>query len=170
MKMDQNKKLIIGIVVLVAFLYVVFSINFLLESASNTDVCVAAGTAECPHKQQLDLLIAAIPIIASIAVIAGALTYYLMVGRVESKDASLKKNTGILLQFLNPEERKLVNLLIENNGKALQAELTRLPGMSKVKSHRIVQRLIDRGVIEKDSVGKTNVVKFSKEVKEGLLQ
>ena len=62
----------------------------------------------------------------------------------------------------------MVNLLVESNGKVLQAEVTRLPGMSKVKSHRVVQKLIDRGVIEKESIGKTNVLKFSKEIKEGL--
>jgi len=167
--MDKNKKLVIGVVILVAFLYVIFSVNVLFVNVSDTSVCPAAGTDACPHKQQLDFLIAALPLIASIAVIAGAATYYLMMGRVEGKEETLKSNTEVLLKFLNPDERKLVNLLIENNGKILQAELTRLPEMSKVKSHRVVQRLIDRGVIEKEGLGKTNIVRFTKEIKEGLL-
>jgi len=41
--------------------------------------------------------------------------------------------------------------------------------MGKVKSHRVVQRLIGRGVIERDKLGKTNIVRFTKEIKEGLL-
>ncbi|MAG22390.1 MAG: hypothetical protein CL943_03765 [Candidatus Diapherotrites archaeon] len=167
--MDKNKKLIIGIIVVVAFLYTVFSVNILLIQTSDVNFCPAVGTSACPHKQQLDFLIAAIPLIASIALIAGAGTYYLMTGKVEIKQEALKSNTEVLLQFLNLDEKKLVNLLIENHGKALQAELTRLPGMSKVKSHRIVQRLIDRGVIETDKLGKTNIVMFTKEIKEGLL-
>jgi len=41
--------------------------------------------------------------------------------------------------------------------------------MSKLKSHRVVQKLVDKGVIESEKVGKTNVVKFTKGIKEGLL-
>jgi uncharacterized membrane protein len=167
--MDNNKKLIVGFIAIVAFLYVVFSLNSLLLEVSDTSVCSVAGTAACPHKEQVDFLIGAIPIIASIALIAGAGTYYLMAGKVESKEKSLKSNTEVLLKFLNEDERKLVNAIIESEGKVLQAEITRLPGMTKVKSHRIVQRLIDRGVIETDKLGKTNIVKFTTEIKEGIM-
>ena len=167
--MDRNKKLIIAMFALIAFLYAVFNLTVLLANVSDTGVCPTAGTEACPHKEELDFLIAALPLIVSIAVIVGAATYYLMVGRIESKEKSLKKNTGVLLRFLSQDEKKLVNALIENNGKVLQAEITRLPGMTKLKSHRVVQKLIDRGVIEKESVGKTNVVRFTKEIREGLL-
>ncbi len=88
--------------------------------------------------------------------------------KVETKQESLAKNTEIILRFLNTDEKKLVNALIENSGKVLQAEITRLPEMSKVKSHRVVQKLIERGVIKKETVGKTNIIRFTKEIKEGL--
>jgi len=167
--MDKNKKLVIGIVALVAFLYVVSNVSTLLINTVDSDICPAAGTENCAHKQELDFLISVLPLIASIAVVIGALIYYLMSERMESKEKSLKNNTEILLRFLNEDEKKLVNALIESDGKVLQAEITRLPGMTKVKSHRIVQRLLDRGVIEKDQVGKTNIIRFTKEIKEGLL-
>ncbi len=32
----------------------------------------------------------------------------------------------------------------------------------------VVQKLIERGVIEKETVGKTNILRFTKEIKEGL--
>ncbi len=167
--MESNKKLVLGIFAIVAFLYAVSTVAVLLSNASNTDFCPASGTEDCPHKQELDFLVGALPLIASIAIVAGAGAYYLMAGKVEGKQKAAKSTAEVLLKFLNPDERKLVNLLIENDGKVLQAELTRLPGMSKVKSHRIVQRLMDRGVIEKDSLGKTNIVGFTKEIKEGLM-
>ena len=167
--MDNNKRLIVGFVAVVAFLYVVFSLNALFLEVSDTSVCSAAGTDACPHKEQVDFLVGAIPILASSALIAGAGTYYLMAGKVESKEKSLKSNAEVLLKFLNEDERKLVNAIIESEGKVLQAEITRLPGMTKVKSHRIVQRLIDRGVIETDKLGKTNIVRFTKEIKDGIM-
>jgi len=166
--MNSNKKLVVAIIALVAFLYIIFNVSVLLAGVSDDSVCHAEG-GTCPHKQELDFLIGAIPVIASIAIIVGAGTYYLMAGRIESKEKSLKNTSEVLLRFLNPEEKKLVNALIENNGKVLQAEITRLPGMTKLKSHRVIQRLVDRGVIEKDKVGKTNIVRFTKEIKDGLV-
>jgi uncharacterized membrane protein len=167
--MNSNKKLVVAMIALVAFLYIIFNLSVLFANVSDDSVCYAAGTEACPHKQELDFLVGAIPVIASIAVIVGAGTYYLMAGRVETKEKSLKKNSEVLLRFLSQDERKLVNALIENNGKVLQAEITRLPGMTKLKSHRVIQRLVDRGVIEKDKVGKTNIVRFTKEIREGLV-
>jgi uncharacterized membrane protein len=166
--MNQNKKLLIGIIILIAFFYVVFTINSLLVGTAS-EVCEISDGGHCNHQEQLGFLIWALPLIISIAVIAGAGIYYFMAGKMEKKVEVVKNNTEILLKFLNPDERKLVNLLIENDGKVIQAELTRLPGMSKVKSHRVVQKLIDRGVIEKETLGKTNIVRFSEEIKQGLL-
>jgi len=167
--MNANKKLIIGLIIVVAFLYIVFTLDALYIGATDSSVCNAVGTDACPHQEQIDFLVGAIPVIVCIAVIVGAVTYYFMAGKVQTKENNLKKNTEVLLKFLSSDEKKLVNALIENNGKVLQAEVTRLPGMNKVKTHRVTQKLIERGVIEKSSLGKTNVVQFTKEIKEGLL-
>ena len=164
---SSNKKVVLGIVIIASFLYLMFSISSFFAFPGHDTVC--SLLEDCPHEKQLEFASTVIPLLASAAVVVGAVTYYLMSSRVESKDKSLRKNTDILLQFLNEDERKLVNILIENNGKALQAEVSRLPGMGKVKSHRTIQRLIDRGVIESETLGKTNIIKFTKEIKEGLL-
>lgn len=166
--MDLSKKPIIGIITIVSFLYIVLLLFSYLQAAALSAPPCSAGEP-CPHKQQLDFLLSAIPLFISLAVLVGALTYYFMLGKIEGKEKSLRKNTDILLKFLNADEKKAVNKLIEGNGRVLQAEISRLPGMNKVKSHRVIQRLIDRGVIEKESFGKTNIVKFTKEIQEGLL-
>lgn len=162
-----NKKIILGIIIVVSFLGFIFSLMAYFNSVSQGQQCSVTG--ECPHEEQVELLTVLIPILASIGVGIGAGTYYFMSSKIEEKEKSLKKNTDILLKFLNPDERKLVNQLIEGKGKVLQAEITRLPGMTKVKSHRVIQKLIDRGVIESEQLGKTRIVRFSKEIKEGLL-
>ena len=162
--MNSNKKIIVGLIILISFLYIVFNLNTLYVGANDTGVCIVAGTEACPHQEQLNFLGGAIPIIVSIALIVGAGTYYFMSGKVDNKQKDLKTNSKIILQFLNKDEKKLVNLLLENNGKILQAELTRLPGMTKVKSHRTILRLLDKEVIFKENLGKTNIIKLKKEV------
>lgn len=163
----SNKKLLVGTIVVVSFLFLVFTVSNMVGVGVHDEQCsIIEG---CPHEQQLNILVSGLPLLLSLALVVGAATYYYMVGKVESKEQFLKKNTDIILKFLSPEEKKLVNLLVENNGKILQAEATRLPGMNKVKSHRVVQKLLDKGVLEKERIGKTNVIKFSGEIKEGLI-
>ena len=162
----SNKKAIAGIIVLACAVALVFLLPPII-AAAKPEVCTINGV--CQHERQLNLLTELVPVFVLSGIIVGALVFFLMSSRLEGKQRDAKKIAETMLRFLNPDERKLVNLLIENNGKILQAELTRLPGMSKVKSHRVVQRLIDRGVIEKETMGKTNIVRFSKEIKEGLL-
>ncbi|MBI2598486.1 MAG: hypothetical protein HYW50_04790 [Candidatus Diapherotrites archaeon] len=162
----SNKKLLIGFVIIVSFLYLVFNVSKMAGVGVNPAQCDAIEG--CPHEAQLNILLSSLPLLLSFALVVGAATYYFMAGKVESKEQSLKKNTEIILKFLSEDEKKLVNLLVENRGKILQSEATRLPEMNKVKSHRVVQKLLDKGVLEKEQVGKTNVLKFSKEIKEGL--
>ncbi len=162
----SNSKAIAGIVVLLALLALVFYLPSII-SVTNPDVCYIDGV--CQHEAQVSFLTGLIPVAVLVGIMIGALVFFFMTSKLESKEKALKKNSSVLLSFLSQDEKKLVNALIESNGKVLQAEVTRLPGMTKVKSHRVVQRLVDRGVIEKDSVGKTNVVRFTREIREGLL-
>jgi len=167
LKIDfSNRKAIAGAIVLICAIAFIFYLPTILAETSPQQ-CVVNGV--CQHEQRLSQVYQLVPGFVLIGIVIGALVFFFMTSRLEKKEKSLKNNTEVLLRFLNQDERKLVNALVENNGKVLQAEITRLPEMSKVKSHRIVQRLIDRGVIEKESLGKTNIVRFTKEIKEGLI-
>ena len=164
---SQGKRPLLAILIVVAFLVFVAVFVKMNQLPSNEPHIASDGT--CLYEQKLDFIETVLPLLASLGIMIGALTYYFMHQKVESKEKSLKANTDILLQFLNKDERAIVNRLIEEQGKVLQSELTRLPGMGKVKAHRIVQRLIDRRVIETEEHGKTNIVRFTKEIREGLL-
>lgn len=169
--MNSNVKALAGIVLIVAFLSLVFFATPLigLTGPETCEVDALGNVVSCPHEQQVQDIQAVLPFVISLALVTGAGTYYLMSSKLETKEKSLKKNTEILLKMLNSDERKVIQVLIDNHGHALQAEVTRLPGMSKVKSHRVIQKLIDRGVLQKEDFGKTNKIKFAPEIKEGLI-
>lgn len=164
---EQNKKFLTGILVIVGLLIVAFTASWMFQTYSDSIEGESCGE-ECPHESQLLFLTQLIPLLVGIGIMIGASSFYFMSQKVVAKEGLLKKNTEILLRFLGRDERLVVNRLIETNGRALQAEITRLPGLSKVKSHRIIKRLIERGVLEKENFGKTNVIKFTKEVREGI--
>ncbi len=64
---------------------------------------------------------------------------------------------------------ELCRKILESNGKIFQAEISRIEGIGKLKSHRILQRLLDRQVIEIERHGKTNIVKLAKNIQEALV-
>ena len=75
-------------------------------------------------------------------------------------------NTPLILKFLKPDERKVVEMLIENKGKVAQSEITRMPGMTKLKTHRAIKELEFKGIIKIQKDGMTNRITLSDDVKE----
>lgn len=162
--MNNNKKILIAIALISAIYLFAYFIPILFPPSEE---CYFNG--ECKHEAQLSFLQSLIPIIVVVSVIIGAFVYYLMAQKVESKQKSLTANTEIILKLLNSDERKIIDRLIREKGKVFQSELSRIEGIGKLKSHRILQRLSDRKVIEIEPHGKTNIIRFTKELEEGLL-
>jgi hypothetical protein len=59
---------------------------------------------------------------------------------------------------LTEDERKVINTLNLHGGKYLQKYITKETGLSKLKTHRIVTRLAERGIITLEKTGNTNTV------------
>jgi len=59
--------------------------------------------------------------------------------------------------------------LIEKDGALLQSEISRMPNMGKVKTHRVVKDLELKGIIRVAKYGKTNQIHLSEDVKKVLL-
>jgi predicted transcriptional regulator len=87
--------------------------------------------------------------------------------KINSKEMN---DRHIILRFLSPNERRVVELLIAKNGKVLQSEIAHLQGMTKLKTHRAVKELERKGIISRESYGKTYVVSLTRDVKEVLLK
>jgi uncharacterized membrane protein len=72
-----------------------------------------------------------------------------------------EKLTSLLLL---PEERIILLELKKSKGSMTQSQLVRNTGMSKVKTHRIVNRLASKGIVKKYPYGLTNKIVLEKEV------
>ena len=59
---------------------------------------------------------------------------------------------------LTEDERKVINTLNLHQGKYLQKYITKEAGLSKLKTHRIVTRLAERGIVTLEKTGNTNTV------------
>ena len=59
---------------------------------------------------------------------------------------------------LTEEERKIINVLNNHNGKYLQKYITNETGLSRLQTHRIIARLAERGIVSLEKTGNTNQV------------
>lgn len=162
----SNKRAIAGIIILAALIGLAFYLPGIFTYLEPQQ-CTVNGV--CLHEQYAQFLTELVPVFIIVGIVIGALVFFFMSSRLENKQKDLKNLSKVLVQFLGKDERLVVQKLLDSDGKVLQAELSRTEGLGKLKSHRIIQRLVDRQVVEVEKFGKTNIVKLSKEIKDALV-
>ena len=101
--------------------------------------------------------------------------YFLVLPEIKSSYASAsagngKENTAMVLKTLKPEERSVVNVLDVHGGGYLQKYVRREVGLSRLKTHRVVAALSERGIVQVEKYGNTNQVTLVKWFHEGMHQ
>ena len=75
----------------------------------------------------------------------------------KSKEDS-RKLIDLLFLFLSNEEKEIISHLVKQKGESHQAEISRLPGMNRVKSFRTLQKMKERDLIHITSHGKVRKI------------
>lgn len=162
----SSKKTIAGVVALICIIALIIYLPNIL-SLGEPDVCIIDGV--CQHEQYVEFMTLMVPVFVIVGIVIGALVFFFMSGKLENSRKDLEKTVDALLQFLNKDEKAIVQKILDNKGKIFQSEISRIEGIGKLKSHRILQRLSDRGVIEIEKHGKTNIVRLAKNIGEAVL-
>jgi hypothetical protein len=74
---------------------------------------------------------------------------------------STQNNCEVLLKTMTPEEQKVMNVLVAHKGKYLQKYVGKEAGLSRLKTHRIVARFAQRGIVTVKEFGNTNEIIIS---------
>ena len=85
--------------------------------------------------------------------------YFIVVPEIQTKSSSI--DAVDLLSFLLPDERKVVEILLRHGGEYLQKQISKEAGFTRVKTHRVIARLAQRGIVTVEKRGNTNVVKLN---------
>lgn len=96
---------------------------------------------------------------------SGLVVYSILNATLEKQKKIVQTNMGIIMKFLSPDEREIVHLMGEKEGMTTQSEMAKLPGMTRLKAHRIVKKLENRGIVHVEKYGKINVVRLVEELK-----
>ena len=67
----------------------------------------------------------------------------------------------MVLRLLTGDERTMFRAIVDNGGEALQKDLIVKLKWSDAKVSRVIDRLIEKGVVSKERHGSTNKVKVA---------
>jgi len=93
-----------------------------------------------------------------------------MVESLNSENTNVARRAPVVSQeapidvarrLLESDERQVVDMLVKAGGSLLQKELSWETGFSRVKIHRILVRLIRRGVVVSEKYYNTNKITLS---------
>ena len=162
----SDNKTLVGViaVLLILFVTAVFFYNRTLND-------LAAGSCSedasvCPHAKIVEtqnVVIAALVIV--IAMLAGWLGYSAYFAKPaepmptapEIRQAGAKKRK-IASNELDSDESRVVAFINEGNGSVYQSDIMKKTGFSKVKVSRVLDRLEQKGLLERKRRGMTNLV------------
>lgn len=139
-----------------------------------------SSTVQTPATAQYAVL----PLVGFVALIGAALTgaggavYYFAVPKSEkllpltwsTVDTSIQNALSpqsvitpyaSVYKTLTSEERKVLDIIVSHDGKYLQKYIRSEAGLSRLKTHRIVTRLAERGIVTLKKSGNTNEVHLS---------
>lgn len=100
-------------------------------------------------------------------VFVSCLLYYLFSLKIDSKEKTINKNMEILYSILDKDEKDVLKMLIAFKGELNQNEISKKYG--KLKSHRIIKKLEEKGIIDTSKFGKTNKIKLKQELKKEFI-
>jgi uncharacterized membrane protein len=108
-------------------------------------------------------------LLSGTGIVVGVLTYYFLSGSFERRRKIFNKNKSFLLNFLDDDERLVIEKLLKQNGEMSQSNLSKSVNLDRVKVFRILERLEQKKVIIKQKNKKTNKILLVDELKELLL-
>ena len=152
--MNHPKKIVIGSLIIVIFVLLVsMSSWYVWNEIYFGDVC------SCAFPPPI-----LITVLASIGLLVGTLTYYIFSPSFEKAPVCREA----ILKLFDPDERGIILTLINAGGEASQASIGKSTGLSKVKVFRYLEKLIAKGILEKERYGKTNTIRMSDDLSELL--
>ncbi len=174
--MDKLKILLVMLVSASGGLAVSGYILALVLSPSETPLEVLSQllTTGFPIAFPFLVLFSTVLFLSTILASVTGIIYFLVLPEIKtyyrSGNNNGKENTAMVLKTLKPDERNIVNVLDAHEGVYLQKYISKEAGLSRLRTHRIVATLSERGIVEVEKYGNTNQVRLVKWFHDGMHQ
>ena len=153
--------LIVGVAVL--FFILVLSFNNALNSIVNTS---CTHGMECPmHFTLFTQEIISYSLIGLLVLIGIVIAFFMkdehttiIHNNHEKKKELTEEEKKEKLESLDEEEKRVMNVILREDGSVYQSDIIKETGLGKVKVSRLLDKIEGRGLIERKRRGMTNVI------------
>ena len=167
--------LIVSLVSLIILVLVMF--YFLPTSSTQSDwmndmwghmggMMGGSGQVSDPYLGYFGILF--VVVVGIVVVSVGGLIYFIMIPEIRTttqipqnktiQNSSKSSTYSTVLKTLNDDERKVLMVLKKHDGKYLQKHIRTEAELSRLKTHRILARFAERGIVTLQKTGNTNDV------------
>ena len=158
--MDIRKKIILSILVISVFIFLVTVLVFVYALASEGQQVPGFLAPFIEYHVQFMVLM------GFFGVGSGLIVYSILNSTIERRKKAAKANLGIIMKFLGRDDKEIVSLLMSKDGITTQSHISKLQGMSRLKAHRVVKKLEERGIVHVEKHGKINMVRLVEELRD----
>jgi uncharacterized membrane protein len=173
--MEKLKVLLIVLLTAIAGLAVSMFILALSVAPNQSPLTVLEGLMTGGFAPNLAILIPLSTLLFLFTLLASVvgIIYFLVLPEMKNYVAGTgggKEAASVVLRTLKPEERKVVGVLDVHGGTYLQKYITKEAGLSRLKTHRVIATLSERGIVVAEKKGNTNEVTLAKWFHDGMHQ
>ena len=171
--MEKLKVLLIILLAATAGLAVSMFILALSVAPNQSAFNVLAGLMTGGFAPNLAILIPLSTLLFLFTLLASVvgIIYFLVLPEMKNYVAGTgggKEGVSVVQRTLKPEERKVVGVLDVHGGTYLQKYITKEAGLSRLKTHRVIATLSERGIVIAEKKGNTNEVSLAKWFHDGM--
>jgi len=151
-----SRSFFLALSIILGFVFIVlFSSIYVSDAIKNNNAC--GCVIPIPYM---------ILILSSLGLFTGSIAFYLIISQHIKEKKTMTKNLSFTLKFLETHERLIIKELIKHKGRISQSQLQTITRLHRVKIHRILEKLLAKGIIKKSSKGQTNVIQLAEELQE----
>lgn len=158
-------------ILIVAGFYVFAASSYPSDWMSGMMGGMMGGTGASIQNSALPYFNVAFVVLIGVAILSvGGLAYFLIFPEIKTarKAASTEQVSAkngatayeAIVKTLTDEERSVIQVLTVHDGKYLQKYIKTEAGLSRLKTHRILARLAERGIVSLKKTGNTNEVQL----------
>ncbi|MGD0145984.1 MAG: hypothetical protein ABSB53_03915 [Nitrososphaerales archaeon] len=141
----------------------------LTPTESPLSVILGIMTRGFPPDFPFFILLSSLLFLSTVLVSMVGVIYFLVLPEMKNyASGNGTDTTSVVLRALKPEERKVVNVLYAHGGTYLQKFITKEADLSRLKTHRVVASLSERGIVHVERRGNTNEVSLVKWFQDGM--
>jgi uncharacterized membrane protein len=171
--MEKLKVLLIMLVTATAGLAISIYILALSVAPGQSPISVLAQLMTGGFSPNLTILIPLSSLLFLFTLLASVVgvIYFLVLPEMKNYVSPEGKGAAsLVMKTLRPDERKVVGVLDVHGGTYLQKYITKEADLSRLKTHRIIASLSERGIVRVEKKGNTNEVSLVDWFRDGMHQ